>query len=55
MRRLVTRGRKNESEKDRWLLTRIAGPSAGIASMLSVQGRKRTRSQGPTTIHLSTQ
>jgi hypothetical protein len=35
-----TAGRKKESENDRWLLARIAGPCAGTFSRPSTQGRK---------------
>src|SRR6266550_2649910 len=33
-------GMKNESEKDRWLLARIAGPRAGTCSIPSVHGSR---------------
>ena len=42
-----TAGRKNESEKERWLLARIAGPSAGMFSRPSTQGLKVTFSGPP--------
>ena len=32
IRRLSTRGRKTESENDKWLLARMAGPSVGTCS-----------------------
>ena len=40
-------GRKKESEKDRWLLARIAGPSLGMFSMPSTHGRKASLSGLP--------
>ena len=40
-------GRKTESENDRWLLARIAGPSSGMFSMPCTQGRNRSRSHQP--------
>ncbi len=43
-----TAGRKKESEKDRWLLARIAGPAAGTCSRPSTQGRKASFSVPPT-------
>lgn len=42
-----TAGRKNESEKERWLLARIAAPSAGMFSRPSTQGLKVTLSGPP--------
>ncbi|CAM5302766.1 hypothetical protein SVIOM342S_04489 [Streptomyces violaceorubidus] len=42
-----TAGRKNESENDRWLLARMAGPSAGMCSRPSTQGRKVSFSDPP--------
>ena len=42
-----TAGRKKESEKDRWLLARIAGPSAGMFSRPSTQGLKASLSDPP--------
>src|SRR5690348_5198242 len=45
MRRRSTSGRKIESENDRWLLARIAGPSAGtpsLPSVLTLNNRRRT-------------
>ncbi len=38
--RSSTAGRKNESEKERWLLARIAGPRSGMFSRPSTHGRK---------------
>jgi hypothetical protein len=42
-----TAGRKKESENERWLLARIAGPSAGMFSRPSTQGRKASFSDPP--------
>ncbi len=47
MGRGVTSGRKNESEKDRWLLAKMAGPLAGRFSSPSTHGRNSTCSHGP--------
>ncbi len=55
MGRGTTSGRKNESENDRWLLARIAAPSSGTFSAPSTQGRKSTRSHGPTTTYFRNQ
>ncbi|SCE13982.1 hypothetical protein GA0115246_111337 [Streptomyces sp. SolWspMP-sol7th] len=46
-RRSRTAGRKKESEKERWLLARIAGPSSGMFSMPSTHGRNATLSEAP--------
>lgn len=46
-------GRKKESENDRWLLARIAGPSAGMFSMPSTHGRKATFSGPPMTTFMA--
>jgi hypothetical protein len=42
-------GKKMESEKERWLLARIAGPEVGTFSTPRVQGLKIKRSRGPRT------
>lgn len=42
-----TAGRKKESENERWLLARMAGPSAGMFSRPSTQGLKATLSDPP--------
>lgn len=42
-----TAGRKKESEKERWLLAKMAGPSAGMFSKPSTQGLKATFSGPP--------
>ena len=44
----ITSGRKNESMTARWLLARIAPPSAGTFSAPRTQGRYTRRSSGPT-------
>ena len=44
-----------QSEYDRWLLARIAGPSSGTFSAPSTTGRKMTRRIGPMAIHLRNQ
>lgn len=54
IRRGTISGRKMESEKDRWLLARMAGPVAGTWCSPSTQGRKTRRTGGPTTTCLST-
>src|SRR5215475_3132599 len=46
-------GMKIESEKERWLLAMIAGPSAGTLSRPSTCGRKINLSQGPRMTYLS--
>lgn len=48
-------GRKNESENDRWLLAKIAGPVAGKFSSPSTHGRKISLRIGPMTIFLRNQ
>src|SRR5690606_18417122 len=53
--RLTTSGMKIESEKERWLLARIAGPVSGTCSSPSTTGRKTTRSQGPSRTYFSSQ
>ncbi len=55
MRRGTTSGRKIESEKDRWLLAKIAAPLVGMCSAPSTLGRQSTRTMGPTRIILSNQ
>ena len=40
-------GKRKESEKDRWLLARIAGPLAGMCSPPSTHGLNSTFSHGP--------
>ena len=44
----ATIGRNSESQADRWLLARIAGPVAGMCSSPDVQGRHNPRSTGAT-------
>jgi hypothetical protein len=46
--RSTTSGRKKESEKDRWLLARMAGPSSGMCSMPSTWGVYSVLRAGPT-------
>jgi hypothetical protein len=41
------RGKKIESEKDRWLEAKIAAPSVGIFSAPLTQGLKSTLRMGP--------
>ncbi len=42
-----TSGSHTESENDRWLLAKMAGPSRGTFSRPSTQGRKTVLSNGP--------
>ncbi len=42
-----TAGRKKESENDRWLLARIAGPCAGMFSRPSTHGLKASFREPP--------
>lgn len=46
-------GRKKESENDRWLLARIAGPSRGMFSIPSTHGRNAALSGEPITIFIA--
>jgi hypothetical protein len=46
-------GKKIESEKERWLLARIAAPEVGTFSTPRVQGLKIKRRRGPSTNVLS--
>ena len=46
--RCTATGRKIESETERWLLARIAPPSAGMFSSPLTHGRKNTFTSGPT-------
>ncbi len=48
-------GMNIQSEYDRWLLARIAGPSSGTFSAPSTTGRKMRRRNGPMAIHLRNQ
>ena len=48
-------GMNSQSAYERWLLARIAGPSSGTFSAPSMTGRKMTRSNGPSAIHLRNQ
>ncbi len=48
-----TAGRKKESENDRWLLARIAGPSRGMFSSPSTHGRKAALMGLPITIFIA--
>ena len=48
-------GMKSQSAYDRWLLARIAGPSAGTFSAPWTCGRKTSRSHGPRAIHFRNQ
>ena len=54
-RRGTTTGMKNESQNDRWLLARIAAPSAGMFSRPSTHGRQTSLSNGPRTMSLRNQ
>ena len=45
----------SQSAYERWLLARIAGPSAGTLAAPSTWGRKTTRSTGPMAIHFRNQ
>ncbi len=47
-RRFIRAGRKKESENERWLLARIAGPVLGMFSIPSTHGRKKIFSIGAT-------
>ena len=51
----MTMGRKIESEKDRWLLARIAAPRSGICSAPSTHGRNNSLRIGPSTTVLRNQ
>ena len=51
----ASNGRKKESQKDRWLLARIAGRSSGMFSRPSIQGRQIRRSSGPSMMNLASQ
>jgi hypothetical protein len=46
-------GRKIESEKDKWLLARMAAPSEGIFSEPRTQGLNMILRRGPRTIFFS--
>lgn len=52
-RRLISAGKKKESENERWLLAMIAAPSVGMFSSPSIHGRKKIRSSGATIIFIS--
>jgi hypothetical protein len=54
-RRLTISGMKIESENDRWLLARIAGPWSGTCSRPSTLGLKINLSQGPRKMYLSSE
>ena len=54
-RRGITSGMNSQSEYDRWLLARMAGPSVGTPSAPSARGRKIVFRIGPISTHLSTQ
>jgi hypothetical protein len=43
------KGKKIESENERWLLARMAGPVDGTFSTPRTQGLKINRSRGPST------
>ena len=55
IRRESANGRKIESEKDKWLLARIAAPDSGTLSAPSTQGRKSILRIGPRTTVLRNQ
>src|SRR6188472_1829047 len=48
-------GMNIQSEYDRWLLARMAGPLAGTFSAPETWGRKTRRSHGPRATHLRNQ
>jgi hypothetical protein len=48
-------GRKTESENDRWLLARIAAPSAGMLRRPTIHGRKIAFTIGPMMMYLKIQ
>ena len=48
-------GRKKESQKDRWLLARIAAPCFGTFSRPSVHGRQKVRRTGPISTNFAIQ
>ncbi len=54
-RRCSVSGMNSQSAYERWLLARIAGPSAGTCSAPSTTGRKISRSSGPMAIHFRNQ
>jgi hypothetical protein len=53
--RLMTRGKKNESQNDRWLLARMAGRSSGTFSRPSTHGRHSRCRNGPIVTNLASQ
>ncbi len=55
MRRSIMRGRKIESENDRWLLAMIAAPSDGTFSAPSTLGRNSSFNHGPRRTNFNSQ
>jgi hypothetical protein len=55
IRRGTHSGRKIESEKERWLLAKIAAPVSGMFSDPSTHGRNSRRRIGPRMTVFSTQ
>src|SRR3954449_12417527 len=51
----ISTGMKNESQKERWLLARMAGRSSGMFSRPAIQGRQRRRRRGPRKMNLASQ
>jgi hypothetical protein len=47
IRRGTSSGKKNESEKDRWLLAKMTAPSSVTFSSPMTYGRKNNRRTGP--------
>ncbi len=55
MGRSIMSGRNTESMKERWLLARIAAPSAGTLRRPTIHGRKIAFRSGPITMYFISQ